>query len=157
MSTPEIFKNENPVSITQIGRIGDWVKKNQGDIVIAVGFVLVAIISFGIGYLTAPGQEKNPIVIENPQNLSASAGNVLVNVVEDNNQMSGANEKQGSEKGLLVASKNGKKYYWPWSPLAKKIKPENLIWFKSEAEAQATGRTKSADFDAQAPAGYQKE
>lgn len=156
MSTFEISKNEKPVSVTQIARIGDWAKKNQGDIAIVVGFVLVAIISFGVGYLTAPGQTKKPIVIENSNNLSASAGDVLVNIVEDTNNTSKTVKKQGSEKGLLVASKNGTKYYWPWSSWAKRIKPENEVWFNSEAEAQKAGYSKSVDFDQNAPAGYKK-
>jgi len=154
MSTFEILKNEKPVSVTQIARIGDWLKKNQGDIAIAAGFVLVAVISFGIGYLSAPGQTKNPIVIEEPQDFSASAGNVLVNIVEDTENASGTVKEQESEKGLLVASKNGTKYYWPWSSWAKRIKPENEVWFNSETEAQKAGYSKSADFDQNAPAGY---
>ncbi len=149
------FENQPTVKVSQVARIGDWLKKNQGDIAIAAGFALVAVISFGIGYLSAPGQTKNPIVIEEPQNLSASAGNnVLVNVVEDSTGLSAAAAGQTNGKEIIVASKNGTKYYWPWSSMAKRIKPENEVWFKSEAEAQATGRTKSADFDQNAPAGY---
>lgn len=152
-------ENQPVVKVTQIARIGDWVKKNQADIAIAAGFVLVALISFGVGYLSAPGQTKNPIVIEKPQGrvageqvTSDKAGDTASASILQN-----AVNAAKSEKGILVASKNGKKYYWPWSPLAKKIKPENIVWFKSEAEAQASGRTKSADFDEQAPAGYQRQ
>jgi len=157
MSTFKISKNEKSIQVTQIARIGDWFKKNQGDVAIAIGFVLVAVISFGIGYLTAPGQTKNPIVIEEPQNFSASAGDVLVNIVEDTENAPEPTIKNGSEKGLFVASKNGTKYYWPWSSWAKRIKPENEVWFKSEADAQTAGYSKSADFNDQAPAGYQTQ
>jgi methylphosphotriester-DNA--protein-cysteine methyltransferase len=64
--------------------------------------------------------------------------------------------QQGSEKGLIVASKNSKIYHWPWCAPAKKIKPENEVWFVSEAEARASGRTRCADFEELAPAGYLK-
>ncbi len=149
-------ENQPAVKITQIARIGDWVKKNQGDVAIVTGFILMAVISFGIGYLSAPGTTKNPIVIEEPQNFSASAGEVLDNIAGDTGNASETVKKQGSEKGLLVASKNGAKYYWPWSSWAKRIKPENEVWFNSETEAQKAGYSKSADFDEQAPAGYKK-
>jgi hypothetical protein len=156
MSTQE---GQNRVQLTWYGRAGDWAKKNQGDIALVLGFVLVALISFGIGYLTAPGVPKNPLVIESPQaNISeAVAGNSSQEgdsaVTSETSQ---PQTQQGNEKGLIVASKNSKIYHWPWCSAAKNIKPENQIWFKSEAEAQATGRTRCADFEKLAPAGYVK-
>jgi len=143
MSTSE---DNSPLKITWYERAGDWVKKNQGDIALIAGFVLVALVSYGVGYLTAPGAPKNPLIIENPQaNISEA--------VAGENAFQTASQ-QGSEKGLIVASKNSKIYHWPWCAPAKKIKPENEIWFASEAEAQASGRTRCGDFEKLAPAGY---
>jgi hypothetical protein len=152
------MENENPVKLSWPARLGDWVKRNQGDVALVAGFILVALISFGIGYLTAPGAPKNPLIIEGPQ------ASVSETILGDNSSGTAENaaqsvqpaSQQGSEKGLIVASKNSKIYHWPWEAAAKKIKPENQIWFASEAEAQASGRTKSADFDKSAPAGYLK-
>lgn len=147
------------MSIFRISQIGDWLKKNQGDIAIVVGFVLVALIAFGAGRLSAPEIVRHPIVIEEP---AAEAINVLSGIlsatIATSSQsailsQSGTNSKQG----LIVASKNGKKYHWPWSSGAKNIKPENQVWFQTEQEAQAAGYSKSANFDQDAPVGYKQQ
>jgi hypothetical protein len=39
----------------------------------------------------------------------------------------------------FVASKNSNEYHWPVCKLAKSIKPEDRITFKSAKEAQAAG------------------
>ena len=149
MSTPE---NKPLVQLTWYGRIGDWVKKNQGDIALVAGFILVALISFGAGFLSAPGIQKSPLIIEN---LQSGAGQSVINATAGELESPTlTTTPPGSEKGIIVASKNSKIYHWPWCAPAKQIKLENQIWFKSEAEAKASGRTKCADFDKLAPAGY---
>lgn len=40
-----------------------------------------------------------------------------------------------------VASKNGKLYYTPDCSGAKRLKPENQIWFKSSQDAEKSGYT----------------
>ncbi|PIQ75279.1 MAG: hypothetical protein COV84_02015 [Candidatus Portnoybacteria bacterium CG11_big_fil_rev_8_21_14_0_20_40_15] len=154
MSTSE---NQNPVKLSWYGRAGDWAKKNQGDIALVLGFVFVALISFGIGYLTAPGVQKNPLIIEGPQTgISEQVASGQAGDAASASVLESATNAVDSGKGLIVASKNSKIYHWPWCSAAKNIKPENQVWFKSEAEAQATGRTRCADFEKLAPAGYIK-
>ena len=41
---------------------------------------------------------------------------------------------------LLVASKNGKTYFYSWCKGVERIKAENIITFQNEDEAKATGR-----------------
>ncbi len=41
--------------------------------------------------------------------------------------------------GKYLGSKNGTKYYTPECPGAKRIKPENYVWFDSEQEAKIQG------------------
>ena len=152
-------EKENPIQLSWPGRAGDWIKKNQGDIALVAGFVLVAVISFGVGYLSSPSPVRNPLIIEGPTaniseavaGSSSQEGNSAVTTETSQSQT-----QQGNDKGLIIASKNSKLYHWPWCAPAKQIKPENQIWFKSEAEAQASGRTKCADFDRLVPAGYKK-
>lgn len=43
------------------------------------------------------------------------------------------------QTGQFVASKNSNKYHLPTCRFAKKIKPENQVWFSSAAEAEARG------------------
>jgi hypothetical protein len=141
------------MSITDLSKIGEWLKKNQGDIAIVIGFILVALIAFGAGRLSTPEIVRNPIVIEQPS--ASSSVNLLGNVSQPIIGTAGESAQNlASEKGLFVASKNSNKYHWPWCAAAKQIKPENEIWFKSEAQAQAAGYSPSACIQSQAPAGY---
>lgn len=137
--------------------IGEWLKKNQADVVLVAGFVLVAASSFGVGYLTAPKVSKGPLIIEGQ---TASVSEALTNKTGESgvtSQSTQSQPPQGNEKGLVVASKNSKIYHWPWCAAAKKIKSENQIWFKSESEAQAAGYARCADFEKLAPAGYKAQ
>lgn len=52
--------------------------------------------------------------------------------------------EQGTATGSFLASKNGTKYYPKGCSSIDRIKPENLIGFETEAEAQASGRIKSS-------------
>ncbi len=47
----------------------------------------------------------------------------------------------GEALGAFLGSKNGTKYYRPDCPSAKRIKPENYIWFSDEQDAQLQGYT----------------
>jgi len=136
----------------KINQMGEWTKKNQADMALVVGFVLVALVSFGIGYLSAPGIQKSPLKIENMQ---SGIGETLINVSAGDSAKAALDQAAGqSQKGIIVASKYGTKYHWPWCSFAKNIKPENQVWFKSEAEAQAAGYTACGCIKSKAPAGY---
>lgn len=41
--------------------------------------------------------------------------------------------------GSFVAAKSGSTYYYPWCGGAQNIKPENQVWFPTEAAAQKAG------------------
>lgn len=141
------------MSIRDFNKIGDWLKKNQADIAIVVGFVLVAVTAFGVGRLSAPQIVRNPIVIEEPN--ASSSSNIFGSVSQPLLDAAGDSAQNiTSNKGLFVASKNSRLYHWPWCAPAKNIKPENQIWFQSEAQAQAAGYSPSSCIASQAPAGY---
>ena len=46
--------------------------------------------------------------------------------------------------GLVAASRNGKRYYYPWCGGLSRIKQANLIWFSSEQSAESAGYTIAA-------------
>ena len=144
------------MSIIDLERIGDWFKHNQADIAIVVGFVLVAIIAFGAGRISAPEIIRNPIVIDEPN--ASSSINVFGSVSQSLNAPTGDSANSGATiaKGLFVASRGGTKYHWPWCSYGERIKPENQIWFNSEAEAQKAGYSPCACIASKAPAGYVK-
>ncbi|MCK4781473.1 hypothetical protein KAS79_00915 [Candidatus Parcubacteria bacterium] len=41
-----------------------FVKKNQEDIILVVGVILISLLSFAVGYITAEDQGKTPLKIE---------------------------------------------------------------------------------------------
>lgn len=124
-----------------------WTKDHQADVVLTIGLVLIALISFGAGRLTAPQIDKEQVIIQNPT-PAASIEHSLIS-------LEGENQKEETEEGIFVGSVKSNKYHWPDCSWAKKISPENQIWFNSEEEAQAAGYIRCSSFEKYLPAGYQ--
>lgn len=119
--------------------IKEWTKRNQADLALFFGFILVALISFGAGRLSAPKIVQNPVIID--ESGSSTTAAAILSGVE-------------SEKGMFVASKGGTKFHWPWCSYAQKIKAGNQVWFKTEKEAQDAGFAPCGCISQKAPAGY---
>lgn len=149
------------------GIIKNWLEDNQADIVLVVGIILIALISFGLGRLSAPQNNKEPVIIESQEtgNLELGTGAIINNLEQgsgdsqkaiDSSNLGNNSSVQAAtgSKGLFVASKNGTKYHWPWCSFAKKIKPENQVWFQSEAEAKKAGYSACGCIAKSPPAGY---
>lgn len=122
-------------------QIKKFVNKNESEIILTIGITLTALISFGIGRLSAPLTNNKPIIIEAP--LTAS--------VQQSLQNTQSVDEQPAKQGMLVGSINSDKYHWPNCPSAKKITPENQIWFSSEQEAQTAGYKPCGNFEKYAP------
>ena len=146
------------MSIIDLERIGNWIRRNQADIAIVLGFILVALIAFGAGRLTAPEIVRNPIIIDEPgaANIFGAVSQASNNGAGEAVGVSAALTGQGAIEGLFAASRGGTKYHWPWCSYAKNIKPENQMWFDSETEAQTAGYSPCACIISKAPAGYVK-
>lgn len=93
--------------------MGEW-----GPIIIVF---LVALASFGLGRLSAFEATK-PVV----STAQVAAGNQASPL---------------SVGGLVVASRLGNAYHFPWCSGAQSIKEANKIWFKDEETAQRAGYT----------------
>ena len=121
-------------------QIKKFVNKREPEIILTMGIVLTALISFGIGRLSAPLIDNNPIIIETP--LTASIQQSL----------NAANqEERKTVEGIIMGSVNGGKYHWPDCSHAKRISPENQTWFSSEAEAQSAGYEPCSNFEKYKP------
>ena len=93
--------------------VGEW-----GLIAIVL---LVGLASFGLGRLSAH-EEAKPVVSVHETSLDA--------------------EPRGmSAGGLLVASRKGSAYHYPWCSGAQTIVAGNKVWFESEASAKRAGYT----------------
>lgn len=101
--------------------------KNQ-DLFIIITIILVALISFGIGRLTAPKTE--PIQIKNLE--KASVEDLIVPVQEQRSS-------EINYQGKVVGSKNSDKYHLSDCPGAKQISEQNKVWFDSIEAAEKAG------------------
>jgi hypothetical protein len=81
--------------------------------------VLVGLISFGLGRLSALQEARPPISVRNSTQLPAPT--------------------PVAPGGLVVAARGGNSYYFPWCGGVEKISTGNRMWFKSEAAAKAAG------------------
>ncbi len=116
-----------------LSHLKQFVKEHESDITLTMGIILVALISFGAGRLTVPQIDKEPMVIQGP---TASIEQSLT-----------AETEETIEGKRFVGSVNSNKYHWPDCPWAKKIAPQNQIWFSSETEAQAVGYVRCGSFE----------
>ena len=79
--------------------------------------ILVGLIAFGLGRLSALQEQKGELKI-----YTSGEGSVL-----------------GTSTDAYIASKGGTKYYLPTCSGAQRIKEENKIWFPSAEVARSVG------------------
>jgi hypothetical protein len=114
----------NVRTIQEMGqKIKDYALPRGEDMVAEWGLVaivfLLAVASFGLGRLSALEDAKPPVAIGD--SIAATKPAVLF------------------MGGLVVASRSGSAYYFPWCAGAQKIVPANQVWFQSEQAAQQAG------------------
>lgn len=78
----------------------------------------------------------NTLASQLPQtkNLTAGVAEVTIPTVQ-------VPTNSTNTSGKYLGSKNGTKYYTPQCSGVRRIKPENIIWFQSEQDAQLQGYT----------------
>jgi len=84
---------------------------------------LVAFSSFGLGRLSATEQARPAVSVHSAPIETEPRGMAI--------------------GGLIVASRYGSAYHYPWCAGAVQIKQENQVWFASEEAAQKAGYTPS--------------
>lgn len=115
---------------------------------IAVCFVLLSFISFYLGRISGIKEKREPVkVINNTIQTDEVSRNV-----RDTNQTASVpipntpgQVLPSPENQIVVGSKNGTRYHYPWCPGAKQIAEKNLITFNSIEEARAKGYTPAAN------------
>lgn len=132
-------------------KIKEFLIKYEFKIVLAIVLVLIAGISFEVGYIKGKGQKASSLVIEEAPECPKIGLEEQDNATMESDsslaskKLAGANLApiQNMQKCQFVGSKNSDKYYPPTCSYAKRIKPENLACFQTEAEALAEGRARS--------------
>ncbi|MFZ2038791.1 MAG: hypothetical protein WAV11_02545 [Minisyncoccia bacterium] len=110
----------------------------KSDLFIFLVIILVGLVGFGLGRLSGFESNNETLDIKKlicPQNFEnklslKTADGVLTEVA-----------KTPDQKGMLVASKSGTRYYFPWCSGVSRISEANKVWYNSYEEAQAAGLT----------------
>ena len=122
-----------------LAKVKNWFTPRENELFLAATIILVALISFGLGRLSAFRSEKFPIQFIEPQNQE---GRVL-GAVTPPPAVNSAKVETGDK--LYVASKNGSAYHFPWCSGAQRIKEANKIYFSSREEAEKAGYRPAAN------------
>lgn len=96
--------------------------------------MVVGTLAFGLGRMSRVVEQREPITIENIAPGAVASVNQAAPLTPNPSPAQAT-----TQQGLVAASKNGTKYYFPNCSGIKRIKAENLVWFKTEAEAKAQG------------------
>ena len=125
-----------------------WLKYEQ-KIVLAIGIILVAAVSFEAGYLHGQKNKNETIVVNKVAATEVASANTGQSQTDANStKTTSANGKSTStentatidnQKCAFVASKNSNKYHLPTCRYAQNIKPENRVCFSSKEEAEGRG------------------
>jgi len=144
--------------------LDDFAKNGKEKLKLAAGFALVFVLGFSCGFYYLEGESDADAIeiIEGSkdcssfftsgetENSSAYADGTNQDTDAGESQISGAIAADAvsantvgansTGKKLYVASKNSNLYHTLDCPYVKQIKEENLIWFISREEAEASGR-----------------
>jgi hypothetical protein len=134
------------VKESQIGIF--WLIYEQ-KIVLAIGLILVAAISFEAGFLHGQKNKQEPVIVNKAASIDiASANTGQSKTDKENTKTTPANSKPAStapaatadnQKCAYVASKNSDKFHLPTCRYAQNIKTENKVCFSSKEEAESRG------------------
>jgi len=143
------------MSTQYLAKIKEFLLKNERNIVLIVAFCLVCAISFEFGIMQGQKSQSKPLVIEKqatipdqPQTAQNAApvspqGASVATVTQTGAQApKTSNLAPNTSSCAFVGSKNSTLFYVPTCSWAKRIKPENLACYTSEADAIAKGKTK---------------
>jgi len=113
-------------------------------IVLVIGFILIAGLSFEVGFLKNHELKQNPLIIEKPieSQIASSSSNKntpKAQKLAQDTKKSSSETIASNQNCAYVGSKNSNKYHLPTCSYAKRIKPENLVCFSSQDEAKSKG------------------
>lgn len=124
-----------------LSKLFDLIKSGQRSFFLAACLGLIAFISYNLGRIDA--LEKTPITISKKQGSEAKNGDLRADIYSASRPESGSQKPETELDTRVVVAKSSasKKYHYSWCAGAKKIKPENQIWFNSSQEAETAGYT----------------
>jgi len=142
---------EDPQNAEKTGWKGKLYDFLNSKYFVPITIVLIAIIAFCLGRISGLQEKREPVRVlnnssPNPLLLQQEKGaseQTPSSVSLEQNAAVGASDITSGE--VVVASKNGTKYHYPWCAGAKQIAEKNLVTFNSIEEARASGYTPAAN------------
>jgi hypothetical protein len=129
-------------------KIKEFLLKYEQKIVLFIAFCLISAVSFEFGVLQGQKWQQKPLIIEKPTEAlgGVSSQNQANSEAQAATQEAGAKVSTTISKTAncaYVGSRSSNKFYRPTCSYAKRIKPENVVCFKTADEALGQGRTES--------------
>jgi hypothetical protein len=123
-----------------IARFTDFVKQFWHDIFVLGCIVLISVISYNLGRIRA--LEQTPLRVGEGANIYTAAGAPQAGSNLQAKAAQPAISRAPLDPRVVVSkSSTSKKYHYSWCSSGKQIKPENQIWYDTEAAAQQAGYT----------------
>lgn len=116
--------------------VKEWWKKNADFTFLGMSIFLIVVLGLGILRLGFILREHNTAI----EFTDVSSSFADESLYEEYMNASGL-------PGLVGASRNGKRYYYPWCGGLTRIKEANKIWFSSTKAAEAAGYTIASGCD----------
>jgi hypothetical protein len=131
----------NQVSMS-IPNIFHKIKYNSGIDKVTILYLFI-IVGVGIGSFSLGRLSISNNYVNKDSDILITEDNLEIDFKEKTIIDNGNNSESSLPIKRYVASKNGKMYYSLGCSGAKRIKPENEIWFNTEEDAKKSGYTKS--------------
>lgn len=113
----------------------EFLLKNEDKIILIIGFILVAILSFGAGKLSDVYLGETPIIFQDAPKCN--------NAYRDAGSSNLENLYSEKIQSQVIGNKNSLIYHLPGGAFYDKISPANRVYFNSEKEAQKAGYRKA--------------
>lgn len=130
-----------------------WVKvaRHRSKLGVVVTSLLLFLSGWQFGRITSPYYAAHPIVFQDRMDSGSGGSLTQLSALQDEARATGlpaANQgalaPADSAQGIYVASVNSDLYHHKDCAPAKRINPENQVWFTNEAQAQTAGFSPSS-------------
>ena len=114
--------------------------KHIENLLLIMSAILIGGSAYLIGNMNALESNLSEIQIVYPDAIAIKS-DTKVEEINSTEVSSANNQETNLATGNIVASKNGKRYYYPNCGGINRIKPENRIYFETKEQAEAKGLT----------------
>jgi hypothetical protein len=132
-------------SKSTLKKLKEFWLEDEPKIVLISGLILVSVVAFEFGLMQGQKWQQKPLIIEKmapsevlaetPVNLTSTDPKPAPGAISTVRKSPPAVRQDCA----FIGSKNSDKYHLPTCSSAKRIKPENVVCFKSAEEAAAKG------------------